>query len=88
MRIRLCHAWNGVDSAQDQLAESILVRDFNDDDDIRLSPAGINGFDLLDLGEGACDRAGLSRLHIDEHVSSICHNKPAIDRRVNSTGYG
>jgi len=86
--VRLCDAGDGVNPAQDQLAERILVRDLDDDDDIRLSPAGVDGLDLLDLGEGSRDRARLAWLHVDHHIGPIRHDNSPVDRRVNGTGYG
>lgn len=88
MRIRLCDARDGVNPAQDQLTERILIRDLNDGDDIRFSPTGVDGLDLLDVREGAHDRARLSWLDVDQHIGSIRHDNPTVDRCVNGTGYG
>src|SRR5215831_863656 len=86
--IRLCDTRNGVDSAQNQLTERILVRDLNHNDNIRFSPAGVDGLNLLNIGKGARDCARLSRLHVDQYIGPIRHDNSTVDWCVDSTRYG
>ncbi|CAE6687305.1 hypothetical protein NSPZN2_10035 [Nitrospira defluvii] len=73
VRVGLIDTGDGVNPRQYQLGQGVLMRNFNDCEDVRLAPAGVDLFDLFDVRQGFHDVGGLSGMDVDQDVGSVGH---------------
>ena len=64
MCVGLGDAFDRMNTTEYQLRQRVLVRNFHDGNDVRLSPAGVDGLYLLDLPKRPYHSAGLSGLYV------------------------
>ena len=73
MRIGLINTGYRVNSCEHELGQGILMRNFDDGEDVGLSPAGVNLFDFFNVSEGFLFISRLAGLHFDQLVRSVRH---------------
>ena len=73
MRVRLVDTGDRMNLGEHQLGQRILMGNFDDGENVRFAPAGINLFDLLNRRQSLDDIRRLTGVNIDQHIGFVRH---------------